>query len=226
MFKWLLGDRAGLAQISRHFGQMIEDGRHIFDAAANTLLGGTEPAAVEADLFATDKRINLVEQKIRRELVVHMTVSARADFPVCLKLMSLVKDAERIGDYAKNIFALGKEARDFLADPQAAELVALKDRVSRMLAKMRNLYESQDEAQARAFVDEAEQILKQCDDHVRRLIHDGAASRQPVVAALMYRYVKRVVAHCTNIVSSILMPIDKLDYFDESPGERVPEGLP
>jgi len=222
MFHWLLGDGAGMAQIYRHFGQMLEDGRHVFDAAANTFLGGGDPAVVERDLFATDKRINLLEQKIRRELVVHMTVSERAEFPLCLKFMSLVKDAERIGDYAKNIFELAQACRDFPTDPLVADLTDLKDRVSRLLAKMRSLHESQDDQQANAFIAEAEEILSECDAAVRVLLGSEHASTHPVAAALMYRYVKRVLAHATNIVSSIVMPVDKLDYFDEDRPSRGP----
>ncbi len=220
MFHWLLGDKQGLARIFQHFGQMLEDGRHTFDAACNTLVGGTDPDAVRDDLYATDRRINAVEQKIRRELVVHVAVSDRAEFPVCLKLMSLVKDAERIGDYAKNIFDLGVRVRDFHTDPARADLVQLKDRVSRLLAKMRNLHESQDEDQARAFCEQGEAVLRLCDERVDALVDGASDSTHPVTSALMYRYVKRVTAHAMNIVSSIFMPVDKLDYFDEDPETR------
>ncbi|MHC5210964.1 MAG: PhoU domain-containing protein [Planctomycetota bacterium] len=215
MFHWLQGDKAGLGLIFRQFGQMLEDGRHVFDAACNAFVGGTEPSVVEADLFATDKRINKVEQAIRRELVVHLSVSHRVDFPVCLALMSLVKDAERVGDYAKNIFDLSVACRTFPSDPLAPEIVSLKDRVSRMLAKMRSLYDSQDAAQAGDFLHEADGILDECDGQIDRLLADASISHHPVAAALMYRYVKRVMAHSMNVVSSIVMPIDKLDYFDE-----------
>jgi len=222
MFHWLQDEDTGLALIFRQFGQMLEDGRHVFDAACNAFVGGTDPAVVEADLFATDKRINRVEQVIRRELVVHLTASNRGDFPVCLALMSLVKDAERVGDYAKNIFDLSVSCRTFPSDPLAPDIVRLKDRVSRMLAKMRSLYDSQDAGQATDFLREGDGILDECDRQVQRLLEDGSVSRHPVAAALVYRYVKRVMAHSMNIVSSIVMPIDKLDYFDEDRRSREP----
>lgn len=220
MFHWLLGDKQGLARIFQHFSQMLEDGRHIFDAASNTFLGGTDPQTVRDDLYATDRRINKVEQKIRREIVVHVSVSDRAEFPVCLKLMSLVKDAERIGDYAKNIFDLGVAVRDFETCSSRADLVQLKDQVSRLLAKMRNLHESQDEEQSRAFCEQGEAVLRHCDERVTVLVTGEDNSPHAVAAALMYRYVKRVMAHAMNIVSSIFVPVDKLDYFDEDPETR------
>jgi hypothetical protein len=33
--------------------------------------------------------------------------------------------------------------------------------------------------------------------------------------ALAYRYLKRISAHSMNIITSVVMPLDHLDYFDE-----------
>jgi len=220
MFHWLKEADRGLTLIFRQFGQMLEDGRHVYDAACNAFVGGTDPDVVRDDLFATDRRINKIEQTIRRELVVHVSVNSKVDYPLCLTLMSLVKDAERIGDYAKNIFDLAVACRDFPGDAVAADIVETKDKVSRMLAKMRSLYDSQDTAQANAFLNEGDAILDHCDSQVTRLIGDSSLSSHPVAAALMYRYTKRVMAHGMNVVTSIVMPVDKLDYFDEDKRTR------
>ena len=72
MFAWLKSfghQDEGLEQIQSEFLQMLEDGRHIFDASSNTLLGGTNPSVIHDDLFDTDKRINKTEQLIRRQMV-------------------------------------------------------------------------------------------------------------------------------------------------------------
>ena len=101
---WLqrLGPEAqSLNEINVKFLEMLTDGRHIFVAAANALLGGTAPQVIRADLFETDRRINRTEQEIRRQIVVHGSIHGAATFPSLLVMMSLVKDAERIGDYAK-----------------------------------------------------------------------------------------------------------------------------
>ena len=109
MLRWLqrVGpESAGLTKIHVQFLQMLEDGRHIFDAAANCVLGRGDPEVIRADLYRTDLRINATEQRIRREIVVHGSIHGSATFPAMLIMMSLVKDAERIGDYAKNLFEL------------------------------------------------------------------------------------------------------------------------
>ena len=45
MFKWLQrpSPEDSLQDLNRHFLEMLEDGRHVFDAAANVVLGGGDP---------------------------------------------------------------------------------------------------------------------------------------------------------------------------------------
>lgn len=219
MFDWLKGKDQGvegLEAISRKFEQMLEDGRHVFDAAANTLLAGSDPDVVREDLFATDRRINSVEQEIRRALVVHGSVHGSFSLPELLVMMSLVKDAERIGDYAKNLFDLAVHSRESFTEDERRQLVDRKDRISRLLAKARNIYDGQDEDAARRFLEECKEIEDACDAAVHGSL--AVTDRNLAATVLTNRYFKRVISHAANIVTSLVMPIDKLDYFDE-PGE-------
>ncbi len=217
MFDWLKALRSqpsGLHDMMQFFEQMLEDGRHAFDIAANALLGGTKPEVIQDDLWATDKRINRNERRIRRMLITHAAVHGRTEFPVCLALMSLVKDAERIGDYAKNIFDLMRLGVGLPADT-VEDLIKLKDTVSTMLAKARNIYESQDEEGAQAFLAECDALQDHCDSRVDALILREDGGGQVAAAALAYRYIKRIISHAMNIITSVVMPLDRLDYYDE-----------
>jgi len=201
----------GFEEIQRRFSQMLEDGRHIFDAASNALIGGTDPDVIREDLFGTDSRINHTEQQIRRMIVVHGTVHGASHFPSLLVLMSVAKDAERIGDYAKNIFDLAVERPSF-SDEQRAELIDIKDKISKLLVRARHLYESEDKASARAFLSECDELEDACDAGMKRCL---TALENTTVVALSFRYFKRVISHASNIVTSLVMPLDKLDFFDE-----------
>lgn len=206
-------DRGGFGELQRRFAEMLEDGRHAFDAASNALLGGTDPEAIRDDLFATDRRINRTEQDLRRKLVVHGTVHGVTHFPHLLVLMSLGKDAERIGDYAKNIFDLAK-LRPWLGDDESRrELVTLKDRVSRVLVRTKALYELEDTGAARAFLAECHELEDQCDERIDAAL--AVEGRNAAGLALACRYFKRVVSHASNVITSLVMPLDKLDFYDE-----------
>ena len=49
----------------------------------------------------------------------------------------------------------------------------------------------------------------------------GAILALSVPKALLYRFLKRVTAHSSNVVSAVVMPVDQLDYFDESEDTRL-----
>ena len=223
MFDWIKALRSqpsGLEEIMQFFEQMLEDGRHTFDAAANALLGGTDPSIIRDDLWATDKRINHNERRIRRRLMTHAAIHGRTEFPVCLTLMSLVKDAERIGDFSKNIFDLAALGVGILPNSKAG-LAEMKDTTSRLLAKCRNVYEKQDEEGAQAFLMECDRLQTLCDERINEICRLTEGGGQVAVSAMTYRYFKRVISHAMNIVTSVVMPLDRLDYYDEDKAGRL-----
>ncbi|TDJ66551.1 MAG: hypothetical protein E2O39_16250 [Planctomycetota bacterium] len=221
MLRWFqrLGPESrGLEEIHVRFLQMLQDGRHIFDAAANSLLGGTDPEVIREDLFRTDIRINETEQRIRREIVVHGSIHGAATFPALLVMMSLVKDAERIGDYAKNLFDLAILRPELGDEEELTHLVEEKDRLSRLLVRSQGLFDSHDVDAARVFLKEADAFADRCDAEIDRRIKSTGKNEATLVLCL--RYFKRVMSHAANIVTSIVMPVDKLDYY---PGKAMSE---
>ena len=218
MLEWLRnidGDRRqGFTAMIDRFRQMLADGQHVFDRATDALLGTISVEETRDEIFQTDRRINRAEQEIRRRLIVHVAAHGDVDFPACLVLMSIAKDAERIGDYGKNVFDLAAAGS---VDPElgaGAGIAEVKERVSQLLSRMSEVYESQDEAGARAVIRDAESIEDACDGRIELLV--GATEPiDGVLEALAYRYLKRIASHARNIVTSVIMPMDKLDYFDE-----------
>ncbi len=216
MFKWFSSKGAtggaGLERMRTEFGQMLDAGRHVVDTAANAFLGGTDPEVIRKDLFKTDKRINRAERQIRREIVVHASVHGATDFPACLVLMSIVKDAERVGDYGKNLFDLAEIAPQKPEGEHRDWLVDLKDRVSRLMAGCREAFDSQEEQAATALIVEAKEIEDVCDDKIRTLVQGNDAGKMAPAYVLAYRYFKRVASHVRNIASSVVQPVHKLDF--------------
>jgi len=216
MFDWFKSEgeagSTGLQKMRTEFGQMLDSGRHMFDTASNAFLGGTDLEVIREDLFATDKRINRGERQIRRQLVVHASVHGATEFPACLVLMSIVKDAERVGDYGKNLFDLA----ELCPHPPRGEhrdcLVALKDRISRLMAACREIFDSEQREEATEAIVEATKIEDLCDERIRTLIQEAAPSDMAPAYVLAYRYFKRVTSHVRNIASSVVQPLHKLDF--------------
>ena len=217
MFKWFrpIDSADGIEEMRSRVGDMLSEGRHIFDAASNAFLGGADPDVIRDDLFATDKRINDLERKVRRQAVVHGSVYGTSQLPTCLVLMSIVKDAERIGDYSKNLFDIAVITQKTKDDAYFDHLIQSKNRVSELLEEAIRIYRSQKEDKAKAFLHRGDAMQDEFDRQVERLLGTETGTTQPAATALCYRYFKRITAHLLNIISSLVVPLDQLDYFDE-----------
>ena len=131
--------------------------------------------------------------------------------------MSVIKDAERIGDYCKNInevndyHHLGDDRNDLVRD-----LRELDQEVEGTFQRVAKTFRESDEKSAQELIEREREVAKRCDDLLHRILKaDNLSIPQAVAIALIARYLKRVAAHLGNIATSVVMPIHKLDYYDE-----------
>jgi phosphate uptake regulator len=197
--------------------RMLADDRVVFDLAMSTLLDGVEWKGVKREIKATDQRVNDGEREIRRDLVVHASVVGAIDTPAILVYMSIVKDIERIGDYGKNLRDLARDGADLSAFPAWHET---RSEVSQMIADTAEAFANRDAERARQLLARGDELLDAFDRTVSAIVRGEDDRPQAVARALAARYIKRVVAHLTNVLSAVVMPIDRLDYFDEDPEDR------
>jgi phosphate transport system protein len=214
------GDAERLDRIEVTLQRMIADDLHAFELAMSALLGERSPHEIGAELRATDHGVNAAEREIRRELVVHASVHGAIDTPAILIYMSIVKDIERIGDYAKNLFDLASDGADLSTGLYTGEITSLAAEVPAFLEEAAAVFEERDEERAKALMRRGDQLLDRFDERVSALVKEEHPDRQAVAVALTHRYLKRIVAHGMNVLSAVVMPVDRLDYFDEDPEDR------
>ncbi|MCG2711889.1 MAG: PhoU domain-containing protein, partial [Candidatus Omnitrophica bacterium] len=111
MFKNLLQFWNGkdfLNQVLEDFKNMLDDAERMFISMSKKLVYNEEQNDLENKIYSIDKRVNELERDIRKRIIQHLTIQPSVDVSTCLLLMSVVKDAERIGDYSKNLFGVSK----------------------------------------------------------------------------------------------------------------------
>jgi phosphate uptake regulator len=210
-----------LEEIEETIVEMLLTNRHTFDLAINTVLGGTDPVAVDREVHKSDRKVNKAERRIRKELVVHTSVHGkRADLPRVLVAMSVIKDAERIGDYAKNIWDLADAGVDLSEDEDIETLLALRDRTSRLLGDSARIYKERDAEAVHELAPKWDEWLAEYDACLVDQLESAAPARAAVARAVLYRYLKRITAHALNITTSLVMPVHRLDYYDEKKADR------
>lgn len=220
MLKELLkvfGGNGALEHIYNNFDEMIGVAQEMFLKATDTFTeNNRDYDAYTKEIYRMDGRLNTLQQQVRREIVIHISVNGTTDILPCLQLMSLVKDAERLGDYAKNILETSKQFDQYGKDPHYGALMSMTKNIVSWFDETSEAVEKQDKEAAAKMIEKAYDYEKQCDEIILKLINMGSqASANPVAMALQLRYLKRIIAHLGNIMSSIVMPIDKLDYYDE-----------
>ena len=215
------GGDAQLERIEAQIRQMLVDDRHTFDTAINALIGGTDPSLVRKDIHKTDKGVNKAERAVRRELVVHVSVrGTSADIPLVLASMSVVKDAERIGDHSKDIWDIANSGIDLSNAEDVNALIRFRDRISQLIGETARVFGERDLEAAHALLQGADDMQDEYDDLIAEQLHTDKPAIEAVPRALLFRYFKRITAHLMNILTSLVMPIDRLDYYDEAKADR------
>ena len=202
--------------------RMLRDAAVVYRAATDATFGEGKSPEAKAMVKGTDKQINRGQDQVRAMLAVHGAVkgSLGTDLPVMLAYMSVVKDIERVGDYAKNLYDLAKYGADLTMGEDAPRLAATRDRVSGMIDEAATIFESVDLDAARTFLAMGDAFLDECDDEVKAAWASQGVASDAVARALFYRFEKRIAAHLMNLVSSLVLPIDDLDYYDEDKEDR------
>ena len=212
-------EESGLENIESQVQRMVNDARHTFDLALSAVTGGAVETVAD-EIRETDRQINATEVEIRRALLVHASVHGGIDTPEVLAFMNMIKDLERIGDYNKNIFDLAEEGVSFTESPELDSILSLRDEVSSRISLMGEILSMRDEERARTYIERGDEMRKDFDRRVNELLHSTEEAVTAVPRALLFRLLKRVSAHSSNVVSAVVMPVDQLDYYDESEDTR------
>ena len=228
MFKELIAAlrrRPLLDQMLSEMQEMLDAAVEMYRPIAEVFTGKRELTNETHDMvYATDRRINHLQRKIRKQLVEHLVVSDGTDVPISLVLMSVTKDAERVGDMCKDIFemaeALGGPLREGHYGRRFTKVLTAADGLFDPTAEA---FRTSDRELGHAAVENARRVARDCDAIIEALLEDDIPCRDAVLLTLLARYLKRLCLHLSNIATSVVMPLHRLDYFDEKwekPKER------
>jgi len=219
MFKNLLSFWKGkdfLSQVLGEFEQMLSDTEEMYLSVRDKLFSGEKDKGLKDRIYKIDRGVNKIEKDIRKRIIAHLSVQAAVDVPACLVLMSVVKDAERLGDYAKNLFEVTEMIKKPLDKNLFKDLFGdLDKKVEKTFKKTKEAFIESDEKLAKEILRLETDVMKKCDAAIDKLANSELDTNTAVSLTLIARYLKRTVAHLTNISSSVILPISHLDFYDE-----------
>lgn len=208
-FDFLRGDRPSLIQQAlKDMQLMLDTSLQMFEDASAELL---ENEVLENNLYVQDQTVNKKETEIRRAVLEHIAIDPKREMIFSLVLISIVQDAERIGDLAKSISEIARMAKGPRHGKYVDQLRDLRDRVAAVFRDTIKAFTDADEEQARKVMDESVAVKQELTAFMKHMAdEDSLDANTAVVLALGARMVSRTSSHLSNIASSVAMPFDQI----------------
>ncbi|MFQ5798090.1 MAG: PhoU domain-containing protein [Bacteroidota bacterium] len=206
-----------LAAMGENFVRMIKLAHEMTFTASDIFFGRKPTLEDRRRIYDQDIQVNQLERAIRKQVVAHLCVQGNTPHvPYCLLLMSLVKDVERLGDYAKNLSELADFCADQLPDDEIVnELRVIRRAVEEAFKAAAEVFATSDRERAVRLIREGRDIAHRSDALIERIARANYDASTTTALALGTRYYKRIGGHLLNVLSSVVMPVHKVDYFDE-----------
>ena len=212
--KRIWAEKAFTSRIVEEFSSMLDSSEEMLSYALQVLTDKVKDNKLEMNIYFKDQKINMTEKEIRKRILIHLTTSPGGNLPACLALISITKDAERLGDYVKNLFELNKLTKDF-EDVQKLFKSLFEDignEVIELFKTVNTAFKNSDTELALESAAKARDISKRCENIIEKLVESDYSAAQAVVLTLGARYLKRIALHLSNIASSIFLPLPEMDY--------------
>ncbi len=214
-----------LDQAFSQFGEMLTAAQWMFGEANDVICGKKSGDDVRDPIYNKDQEINTLLRSLRGNILTHLTVNPVADIPGCLALMSIAKDAERIGDYCKNVFEVGRYYEgDYEIDRYHQPLEDIREQASVLFEDVIKAFTESGTKQAKSAIKAADRIRGECDAVEETLLLDRRTveTHAAVAYSLLARHYKRVASHLANIATAVFGRIEDLDF--RKPKKNSSEG--
>jgi len=221
VFDFFKGGQSTIEEVEKTLVAMMQNARQNYEEAMDAVFGGGKSKSTKKGLKKTDREINLAQQQVRRDLMMHASVSPTMDLAETLAYMSVVKDVERVGDYAKNLYDLAKFGADFTTAEDFEYLARYRDCIGKLIDDAIEVFRARDPEGARELIAEADKYFSEFDDNVKAAFNSDGPASDAVARTLYFRFLKRITAHVMNLLTSLVAPIHRLDYYDEAKDDRV-----
>ena len=215
MLQRLFGTSAqsGLVELAfKEFSAMLAQAAKMHDLALEALL---ENKPLEVDLDQMDDAIDEGERVIRRTVLEHLSLNPAKDLVASLVLISMVQDAERIGDFARGLGDFPRLAKHPVSGPFAEELRSISEQVRPLFDRCEQAFRDDVLEDARTVVEAHIRIKADLAKYIASVADSDLSADMAIVYAATARNLQRISAHLSNIASSVVQPFDRIRHDDE-----------
>lgn len=209
---WQKGDLFGATQ--DNVNQMFAINHRMFEAATDALFKGTKASF---NFKKEDMKLNKLQADAHKKLLQHLSLSAKQDITFSLILLRVTREAERVGDYAKNMYHLYEAYGRLNQNGHYQKCQELAKQSLELLKKTEQAFRTDDAKTAEEITKKYhDQLAKDFEKLMNRLTTETELSAKDIVVyTLLIRFLKRFCAHLANIATSVTNPFQKIGYTKE-----------
>jgi hypothetical protein len=211
-------------QIGADIGRMVTLARESVIEAGRFFWG--QPLTVEdrLKLHGKAEAISDIEHIIRNLTLVHLSLGTSTDRAHFLGLVNLLREIERLGERAKNLVDIARWARYPLpSDGLVTELANLRDSIEGMLRDVPQVLAGPDVRAAQRLTELGRDNMRRCEEVIQGLAASSYAAGHAVPLALGSRIYSRIQRQLLNLLSSVIIPLHSVDFFEEhAPDDQPP----
>ena len=220
MFKELIDlfrSQQPLEAVGENLSAMLEQCLELIRRGGGIFFRHSIDAEEHEQIRKQDVRVNKMERRIRKQVLAHLSVEASGgELPYCLLMINLVKDVERIGDYAKDLVDLVSLTDDPLPkDELTDQLLDVRSQVESDFRAACDVIQKHDRERAVRLIRDGRAVVERCEALVQNIARSPHPAGVTAKLTLAARYYQRIAGHVLNLLSSVVMPLHKLDYYDE-----------
>ena len=203
-------------EIMNNFLTMISQSEEMLKYAFKKLTINGKTGKFQKKIYFKDQNINLTEREIRKRILIHLAANPDIDLPYCLILMSISKDAERLGDYAKNIFELKQLLDNSDEDRELFQkhFNVIGNELLNLFQTVSMAFKDSERSLATQSIDTGHSISVRCEEIINEIVESDYTTKQAVALAFAARFIKRIALHLSNIASSVVNPLPEMDFVE------------
>jgi phosphate uptake regulator len=215
MFQQLFGSGKRSTLVEAAFedvSTMLRQSAKMLDHSLAALLDNEE---LQVDLDHMDDVVDEGERMVRRTILEHLSVNPQQDLVASLILVSMVQDAERIGDFSRGLGEIVQLARSPRQGVLADRLRALANRLRPLFEVCEKAFREDDSEQAAFVIHEHSELKKALIEYTKDVAASDLSADMAIVYATGARILRRISAHLSNIASTVVQPYDRIRHGDE-----------
>ncbi len=194
---------------------MLESTEEMFIESVKSLRE-SDTGEMGMDVYKKDQIVNKYQREVRSKVLKHLAITGGANIIPGLILTSIVIDIERIGDYTKNIKDLAvAHPKRLNCGSYEEDIRKIEQGVAGLFKEALRSWKESDKVTAGRLIKDNWWMIRRADELLDDLIRERDASLNPgdAVSTGMYaRFLKRITAHLTNMLTSVVNPFEFIGY--------------